>query len=539
MQLVSDNNCYSLMLTNISNTNKTQTDTHCEPILPYPKEMVFPQVAQNYQELPKTFRLKTNYQEKLKKSVCHSVYSQYNTLAMNEMLSTGYTVKPKFMVAPMKTDIQFFKKESNIMFSMNNKEFDDIQNEASKLPSYFNWIDRDDNILQPFNQGLCGSCWAVAAATCLSDVFYVSKKVDKNPNLSTTYLLSCHPQGQCNGGDPSLAVNHMSNYGISSSDCLDYKWCSESACSGDPLKHFEADKDINQYIPSCSCLTKSENPKKYYADNAMAICIPPDLNDFNDEDLTQIKYFLGNLYGNVDKSGVDLSKKTYKQTQALIKHHIYTYGPVLGGFHVFKNFFKGEYRETNDIYVEHVTYKGVQGIDYNDVERDWVGSHAVSIIGWGRDNVHGEEVDYWIVRNSWGKSWGNRGIYKMAMYGDDPNKKYQNRISQFEYPSIVNLDHGIGITGGIILMKAGNIQSLDNRLLESESTNVETYVSPNPYQTHLETSNTNTFLSFLIFIAFLICLYFIFRQNTDVGMIIIEVFLLLLITGVLLRYSSN
>ena len=130
----------------------------------------------------------------------------------------------------------------------------------------------------------------------------------------------------------------------------------------------------------------------------------------------------------------------------------------------------------------------------------------------------------------------------MAMYGDDPNKKYQNRISQFEYPSIVNLDQGIGITGGIILMKAGNIQSLDNRLLESESTNVETYVSPNPYQTHLEPSvdnNTYTFLSFLIFISFIICLYFIFRQNTDIGMIILEVFLLLIITGVLLRYSSN
>ena len=83
MQLLSDNNCHSLMLTNISNKNKTETNTQvCEPIFPYPKEMVFPQVAQNYQELPKTFRLKTNYQEKLKQSVCHSVYSQYNTLAI-------------------------------------------------------------------------------------------------------------------------------------------------------------------------------------------------------------------------------------------------------------------------------------------------------------------------------------------------------------------------------------------------------------------------------------------------------------------------
>ena len=50
----------------------------------------------------------------------------------------------------------------------------------------------------------------------------------------------------------------------------------------------------------------------------------------------------------------------------------------------------------------------------------------------------------------------------MAMYGDDPSKKYQNRVSQFEYPSIVSLDTGIGITGGIILMKAGHIETYKN-----------------------------------------------------------------------------
>ena len=33
----------------------------------------------------------------------------------------------------------------------------------------------------------------------------------------------------------------------------------------------------------------------------------------------------------------------------------------------------------------------------------------------------------------------------------------QNRISQFEYPSLITTDTGVGVTGGIIMIKAGRI----------------------------------------------------------------------------------
>ncbi|SPJ08323.1 serine repeat antigen 2 [Plasmodium sp. DRC-Itaito] len=44
--------------------------------------------------------------------------------------------------------------------------------------------------------------------------------------------------------------------------------------------------------------------------------------------------------------------------------------------------------------------------------------HAVNIIGYGNYiDDEGEKKSYWIVRNSWGKYWGDEGYFKVDMYG--------------------------------------------------------------------------------------------------------------------------
>lgn len=71
-----------------------------------------------------------------------------------------------------------------------------------------------------------------------------------------------------------------------------------------------------------------------------------------------------------------------------IKNAVYSNGPVTCTFDVYNDFFS----------YSSGCYKHVTGA--------YAGGHAVLIVGWTTDSC-------WIVKNSWGKNWGEQGFFKI------------------------------------------------------------------------------------------------------------------------------
>lgn len=59
------------------------------------------------------------------------------------------------------------------------------------------------------------------------------------------------------------------------------------------------------------------------------------------------------------------------------------------------------------VYQDFMTYSG--GV-YRHTTGDILGGHAVKILGWGNE----DNTDYWIVANSWGTGWGEKGYFRIA-----------------------------------------------------------------------------------------------------------------------------
>lgn len=101
------------------------------------------------------------------------------------------------------------------------------------------------------DQASCGSCWAVSAASAMSDRFCIASKTNSYVELSPQYIVSCDKSNYgCDGGYLDLTWKFLSREGTVSEQCAPYtsggghvEACMRTCKNGDAL-------DIRKMDPS-------------------------------------------------------------------------------------------------------------------------------------------------------------------------------------------------------------------------------------------------------------------------------------------------
>lgn len=216
-----------------------------------------------------------------------------------------------------------------------------------------------------YDQERCGSCWAFATSNAFSDrlkIKYGTKYLDENDYISPFNLAACVKCG-INQACPRV-------------------------CEGNYLD------DVCQYLvdhgatPQSVIEKHSDMNLEYHCFDYVSNDIPP---------IKAKRKYRVNLYNPSSLT----NKKNLSLNERAIMADIYQNGTVCCIIKVFvpndsRNFYSYE--------------KGVYGHGWKSMPTEMEGYHAITIVGWGEDETPDGVVKYWIVRNSWGNTWGTQGL---------------------------------------------------------------------------------------------------------------------------------
>ncbi|WKY03133.1 hypothetical protein Q1695_016442 [Nippostrongylus brasiliensis] len=219
------------------------------------------------------------------------------------------------------------------------------------------------------DQSHCGSCWAVSAASTMSDRLCIATKGENTVLLSDTEILACCGDDcgmGCEGGDPLEAWHFIQRSGIctgghyaTKDNCKPYPF---HPCGRHPNQTYygECPKDHLYRTPACKPYCQYSYHKRLDQDK---------------------------VYGT--------SSYNVKFDEETIQREIMKNGPVHASFTVYEDF--------------HFYKSGI----YVHTAGKETGGHAVKIIGWGVE----DGTKFWLISNSWGTDWGEDGGYYRMVRG--------------------------------------------------------------------------------------------------------------------------
>lgn len=272
------------------------------------------------------------------------------------------------------------------------------------LPINFDGV----KIWKPFlqdvrSQGLCGSCWAFSTLFCLAARLSIYSKGKYSYDFSPAKMVYCGITLPETEGSNLEKIKKM----LSNGTRYDYFQKKINAgesdtygCSGETL--------INAWqflyrtgVPENSCLMYGDekNPKNIKINLTLKEDIMYNCADFVSPSFdfcpSSKKYMVSHRAGGYYfVPGVKNTEDPTKSgSEYNIRKEIYKWGPVSSGMMVYDDF---------------IDWEG-NGIYEYDKKSQLIGGHAIVILGWGEKN--GKK--YWIVRNSWGEEWGDKGYFKI------------------------------------------------------------------------------------------------------------------------------
>ncbi|CAD5207339.1 unnamed protein product [Bursaphelenchus okinawaensis] len=211
------------------------------------------------------------------------------------------------------------------------------------------------------DQSTCGSCWAVAATSTMSDRICIHSNGTKQVDVSADDLISCCKFCGlgCFGGAPEAAWVYYMTKGLVSGGA----YGDNSTCRSYPFAPCE--HHVPGPKPACGGYSKTPKCERTCSESS------------------------GLTYNNdIHQGKIGFPVRI---GEWWIKNEIYNNGPVEAGFTVFEDF---------------INYKS--GV-YQHKAGKMLGGHAVKIIGWGVENG----TNYWLVANSWNEDWGVKGYFKI------------------------------------------------------------------------------------------------------------------------------